>query len=139
MSGAERPQLSHNQTLSNGFGRIELGCVSSAIASIKIILSFCYVHTIIIHVRAIVIYRLYNGQRDATSLLKWITQFLTVKVEDLNDHNLEKSVLKTDDIVLVDYYAPWCGHCVILEPQFAIAAQVKIFVILMRIIQLKID
>ncbi|OXU22293.1 hypothetical protein TSAR_009361 [Trichomalopsis sarcophagae] len=66
---------------------------------------------------------LYNGQRDATSLLKWITQFLPVKVQDLNDHNLEKSVLKTDDIVLVDYYAPWCGHCITLEPQFAIAAQ----------------
>lgn len=72
-------------------------------------------------------YRLYNGQRDATSLLRWITQFLPVGVEDLNDANLEKEVLKTDDIILVDYFAPWCGHCVQLEPQFAIAAQVSHF------------
>lgn len=67
---------------------------------------------------------MYSGERDAASLLRWIVQFLPAQVQDLTDHNLEKEVLKTDDVVLVDYYAPWCGHCVILEPHFAIAAQV---------------
>ncbi|XP_011498775.1 PREDICTED: dnaJ homolog subfamily C member 10-like [Ceratosolen solmsi marchali] len=66
---------------------------------------------------------LYSGQRDTSSLLKFVTQFLPVKVQELNEANLEKAVLKTDDVVLVDYFAPWCSHCIILEPQFAIAAQ----------------
>jgi thiol-disulfide isomerase/thioredoxin len=62
-------------------------------------------------------------------LLKFIAQFLPVKVQELNDANLEKSVLKTDDVVLVDYFAPWCSHCIVLEPQFVIAAQVSHFFI----------
>ena len=71
---------------------------------------------------------MYNGQRDSTSLMKWIVGFLSVKVENLNDGNLEKTVLNTDEVVLVDYYAPWCGHCITMEPHFAIAAQVNLLI-----------
>ncbi|XP_014218368.1 dnaJ homolog subfamily C member 10-like [Copidosoma floridanum] len=64
-----------------------------------------------------------NGQRDDTSLLRWIVQFLPVKVQNLNENNIKKSVLKTEEAVVVDYFAPWCSHCIVMEPHFAIAAQ----------------
>jgi len=39
----------------------------------------------------------------------------------LTDSNF-KSFLKTKDLVLVAFYAPWCGHCKRLAPEFSKAA-----------------
>ncbi|CAD5117400.1 DgyrCDS6173 [Dimorphilus gyrociliatus] len=43
-------------------------------------------------------------------------------VIELTDSNFEKLVYGSDDIWLVEFFAPWCGHCKNLAPQWASAA-----------------
>ena len=40
----------------------------------------------------------------------------------LTDENFEKEVLGSKDLWLVEFFAPWCGHCQQLAPEFAKAA-----------------
>lgn len=48
------------------------------------------------------------------------------EVVTLTDANFEQLVLKSKDLWLVEFYAPWCGHCKNLEPHYkAAAAQLK--------------
>lgn len=37
--------------------------------------------------------------------------------------NFDKMVLKSDEIWLVEFYAPWCGHCKNLETHWDTAAR----------------
>lgn len=43
-------------------------------------------------------------------------------VIELTDSNFEKLVLKSDDLWLVEFFAPWCGHCKNLAPHWQKAA-----------------
>jgi protein disulfide-isomerase A6 len=43
-------------------------------------------------------------------------------VVELTDANFDREVLKSDQPVLVEFFAPWCGHCKNLEPEYKKAA-----------------
>lgn len=45
------------------------------------------------------------------------------KVVVLTDSNFEKLVLNSKDTWMVEFYAPWCGHCQKLEPEWKKAAK----------------
>jgi len=41
----------------------------------------------------------------------------------LDETNFDALVMKSKDIWIVEFYAPWCGHCKALEPEYAQAAK----------------
>lgn len=43
-------------------------------------------------------------------------------VIELTDSNFEEMVIKSKDLWLVEFFAPWCGHCKNLAPHWASAA-----------------
>jgi len=47
-------------------------------------------------------------------------------VIELTDSNFNSKVLQSEDLWLVEFYAPWCGHCKNLEPVWAeVATELK--------------
>jgi len=43
-------------------------------------------------------------------------------VVELTEQNFKKLVLQSDDMWLIEFFAPWCGHCKNLEPHWKKAA-----------------
>lgn len=69
-------------------------------------------------------FSVFNGwSRDATSFRDWAAHFLPTSVEELDHAGFFESVLTDKDPWIVDFYAPWCGHCVSFRPVFESAAK----------------
>ncbi|KAG5880025.1 hypothetical protein JTB14_032200 [Gonioctena quinquepunctata] len=84
----------------------------------------------------------YNGERTARDIVEAALKAAKGKVKsvlddesskysgasdnkdviELTDSNFDKLVLKSNDMWLVEFFAPWCGHCKNLAPHWAKAA-----------------
>ncbi|KVI02075.1 disulfide isomerase [Cynara cardunculus var. scolymus] len=42
---------------------------------------------------------------------------------ELNSHNFDEMVVKSKDLWMVEFFAPWCGHCKKLAPEWKKAAK----------------
>lgn len=60
--------------------------------------------------------------------MQWLISFLPSLVVELTPDSFAQ-VLQGNDYWLVDFYAPWCGHCHAFEPEFRIVAQVNVFIL----------
>lgn len=71
------------------------------------------------------ILRVHSGmQRDAQSLRRWMHNFIPSPVKELTP-DLFKSAIASGNPWLIDFYAPWCGHCTVFEPDFISIGQVS--------------
>ncbi|PIO77224.1 thioredoxin [Teladorsagia circumcincta] len=62
--------------------------------------------------------------RNADTIERWVFAMLPSLVTTLgNDY--WHTVLDSDEPWLVDFYAPWCGHCVQFSPVFEQIAKVR--------------
>lgn len=69
--------------------------------------------------------RKFNGwSRDADSFRQWVYSRMSSVVTVLNDRSYEQ-VLHSTEPWLVDFYAPWCGHCHVFAPDFEDIARVS--------------
>ncbi|PVD39550.1 hypothetical protein C0Q70_02185 [Pomacea canaliculata] len=66
----------------------------------------------------------YNGwNRDAHSLQAWVYEFVPSRVESLSWQTFPTQVLDSSQPWIVDFYAPWCGHCQVFKPEFERVAE----------------
>ncbi|CAH1790318.1 unnamed protein product [Owenia fusiformis] len=66
----------------------------------------------------------YSGwHRDSQSLRAWVYEYMPSKVATLNWQKFSNDILESRDPWVVDFYAPWCGHCQVFAPEFERVAE----------------
>lgn len=61
------------------------------------------------------------------SIKQWLLDFLPSSVKRFTPEKFKQQVLKDRKNYtpwLINFYAPWCGHCRNFEPEFITVAQV---------------
>ncbi|KYQ91306.1 protein disulfide isomerase [Tieghemostelium lacteum] len=73
----------------------------------------------------------YNGMRSVDEIVTFVNNNAGTNIKikkapsnvvDLTPENFEKIVLDSSKDVLVEFFAPWCGHCKKLAPDYEIVA-----------------
>ena len=44
-------------------------------------------------------------------------------VVKVDDSNFQAEVLDSEELVMIEFFAPWCGHCTKLKPEFEEASE----------------
>jgi len=52
-----------------------------------------------------------------------LAMYAGTDVVELTPANFQKEVIKSDSLWIVEFYAPWCGHCQRLTPEYTKAAK----------------
>ena len=75
----------------------------------------------------ILCFRMYNGNRDVVSMKRWVLSLLPSPVISMNAEMFRDQILAKQSVLpwLVEFYAPWCGHCTHFEPEFMKVANVS--------------
>lgn len=63
-----------------------------------------------------------SSQSDSGSKKEKVPPADDREVIVLTDANFDSTIYGSKDIFLVEFYAPWCGHCKALEPEWNAAA-----------------
>ena len=58
------------------------------------------------------------------TLYSWAFQHLPSLVTQLNHDSFHEAVVGSEDAWIIDFYAPWCGHCIQFAPDFEKVAKV---------------
>ena len=66
----------------------------------------------------------HQGWRDVENMYYWAFQYLPSFVQELEYYAFFENVINHVDAWLVDFYAPWCGHCVQFAPHYEKIAKV---------------
>ena len=72
----------------------------------------------------------YDGPRDASGIAEWCKERSDPNykpppesVVTLNSQSELDEFVKSAELTLVEFYAPWCGHCKKLTPEYEKAAK----------------